>query len=56
LVVLGKGEEVKARILDSKTVDYLGVTDLAKGGAGRIVLYTEKAIRDLQEKLEGKKK
>ncbi|MEX2017352.1 MAG: 50S ribosomal protein L4 [Candidatus Pacearchaeota archaeon] len=56
LVVLGKGEAMKAKVIDSKSVDNLGVADLAKGGPGRIVIYTEKAIRDLQEKLEGKRK
>ncbi len=51
LIVLGKGEKMKAQILDFKTVDTLGVTDLAVGGPGRLTIYTEKAIDDLKEKL-----
>ncbi len=55
MIVLGKGEKLMAGVLDSKTVDNLSVADLAKGGAGRITIYTEKAIKDIGEKLEGKK-
>ena len=28
----------------------LSVTELAKGGIGRLTIYTEKAIKDLEEK------
>lgn len=50
LIVLGKGEKLNAGILDSKNVDNLSVTDLAKGGAGRLTIYTEKAIKDIGER------
>ena len=50
LIVLGKGEKLMTSVLDSKTVDNLGVTDLAKGGPGRLTIYTEKAINDMKEK------
>ena len=52
LIVLGKGEKLKANILDSKTVDNLGVTDLAIGGPGRLTIYTENAIKELGEKFK----
>jgi len=52
LIVLGKGEKLKANILDSKTVDNLSVTDLAEGGPGRLVIYTEHAIKSLEEKFK----
>ncbi len=55
LIVLGKGEKIKAQVLDFKTVDTLGVTDLAIGGPGRLTIYTEKAINDLREKLGERK-
>lgn len=55
LIVIGKGEKTKSNIVDSKTTENVGVADLANGGAGRIVIYTEKAINDLREKLEGEK-
>lgn len=50
LIVLGKGEKLNVGILDSKNVDNLGVTDLAKGGPGRLTIYTEKAIKDIGER------
>ena len=36
----------------NKTVKNLGVNDLAKGGLGRITIYTEEAIKELGEKLK----
>ncbi|OGJ12329.1 50S ribosomal protein L4 [Candidatus Pacearchaeota archaeon RBG_16_35_8] len=56
LIVLGKEEEMKAKIVDSRNVQNLSVADLADGKPGRLTIYTEKAIKDLGEKLEGKKK
>ena len=50
LIVLGKGEKMRANVIDSKTVDNLSVVDLARGGPGRLTIYTEKAINDLGEK------
>lgn len=56
LIVLGNGEEMKAQVIESKNVQNLSVSDLADGKPGRLTIYTEKAIKDLGEKLEGKKK
>lgn len=50
LIVLGKGEKMRAKIIESKNVGNLGVTDLAKGGLGRLTIYTEKAIKDMEDK------
>ena len=50
LIALGNGEEIKTKTFDSKQVKNLGVLDLAKGGLGRVTIYTEKAIKDLGEK------
>ena len=36
----------------AKNAGNLGVGDLAEGGAGRLTLYTEQAIKDLGEKLK----
>jgi len=47
---------MKAKIVDSRNVQNLSVADLADGKPGRLTIYTEKAIKDLGEKLEGKKK
>ena len=38
--------------IDVVNIKSLGVTDLAKGGVGRLTVYTEQAIKDLGEKLK----
>ncbi|MBT4376362.1 50S ribosomal protein L4 [archaeon] len=50
LIVLGNDEKLKSSLFDVQTVGKLGINDLANGGAGRLVVYTEKAIKDLQTK------
>jgi len=52
LLVTGEKEKLKTKSFDIKTVRELGVNDLAKGGPGRITLYTEEAIKELREKLK----
>lgn len=47
LIVLGEGEKLKTKTFDVKNVKNLGVEDLAKGGLGRVVIYSEKAIKYL---------
>lgn len=54
LVVLGNDESLKTKMVDVKNVKNLSVLDLAKGGPGRITIYTEKAIKDLESKLNPK--
>ena len=49
LVVVGKNEKLKTNAFDVINIKNLGVTDLAKGGLGRLTLYTESAIKDLEE-------
>ena len=48
LIVIGKDEKLKTNAFEVVNVKNLGVTDLAKGGLGRLTLYTEKAIKDLE--------
>jgi len=50
LLVVGEKEKVRTNAFNIQEVKSLGVKDLAKGGAGRITLYTEKAIHELGEK------
>ena len=50
LVVVGIKEKLKSKVFDSVNVGNLGVVDLAKGGLGRLVVYTEEAIREIGEK------
>lgn len=49
LIVLGKDEKLKTNAFEVVNVKTLGVTDLAKGGLGRLTLYTEQAIKYLGE-------
>lgn len=52
LVVVGKKEKLKTNAFDVIDIKSLGVSDLAKGGPGRLTLYTEEAIKELGEKLK----
>ncbi len=52
LLVIGKNEEIKTKILDVKNTDNLSVVDLAKGGLGRLTVYTNEAIKDLKNKIK----
>ena len=52
LIVIGDNETLKTMALDVVKVKSLGVTDLAKGGIGRLTLYTKQSIKDLGEKLK----
>ena len=51
LLVTGNKESAKNTSFEIKQVQELGVTDLAKGGLGRLTVYTENAIKDLQTRL-----
>lgn len=50
LLVVEEGEKLKTTAFDVVPVNSLGVTDLAKGGLGRLTIYTENAIKKLGEK------
>lgn len=52
LLVIGENEKLKTNAFDVKNVKSLNVTDLAKGGLGRLTIYTESAIKNLGEKLK----
>ena len=41
---------MKTGMFDVKKVKSLGVNDLAQGGLGRLVVYTEGAIKELEGK------
>ena len=51
LFVVGDKERIRTAMVESKNAKNLGVVDLAEGGLGRIVIYTESAIRELEKKL-----
>lgn len=52
LLVIGNDEKLKTNIIDVQNAKGLNVTDLAEGGIGRITMYTEEAIKNLQEKIK----
>jgi len=51
ILVLGNKEESKSNVLESRKIKDLNVEDLAKGGPGRIILYTPEAIKELEGKI-----
>jgi len=56
IFVVGKQEKLKTGLFDVKKANELSVVDLAKGGLGRVAIYTEDAIKELEERMGGKKK
>jgi large subunit ribosomal protein L4e len=52
LLVLGEKEKLKTNAFDVVDAKKLSVVDLAKGGPGRLTLYTENAIKNLGEKIK----
>jgi large subunit ribosomal protein L4e len=56
ILVLGNDEELKTKLFDVKKAKELGVVDLANGGLGRVAVYTEKAIKELENKYGENKK
>ncbi len=52
LLVTGNDEKLKTNVIDVKNAKGLNVTDLANGGAGRLTIYTESAIKNLGERLK----
>jgi large subunit ribosomal protein L4e len=56
ILVLGNDEKLKTKLFEVKRAKELGVVDLANGGLGRVAVYTENAVKDLENKYGGKKK
>lgn len=52
LLVVGNDEKLKTGLFDISQVKTLNVAELASGGVGRLTVYTEKAIKDLEEKFK----
>jgi large subunit ribosomal protein L4e len=52
LIVVGNKENFKANAFDVAKAQNVGIMDLANGGQGRLVIYTEEAIKNLGEKLK----
>lgn len=56
VLVLGNKETLKTNAFETINVRELSVTDLARGGLGRLTVYTENAIKDLENKFNNKTK
>jgi large subunit ribosomal protein L4e len=56
ILVVGEDEKIKTKGFDIKSASKLSVVDLAQGGVGRVVVYTEKAIKDLEDRFSVIKK
>jgi large subunit ribosomal protein L4e len=56
ILVLGNDEELKTKLFEVKKARELNVMDLANGGLGRVAVYTEKAVRELENRFGGNKK
>ena len=52
LLIVGNDEKIKITAFDVKTANTVGITDLAVGGPGRLTVYTEAAIKDLEAKFK----
>jgi large subunit ribosomal protein L4e len=52
IIVTGNDEKLKTNVCDVKSVKELSVKDIAKGGLGRLAIYTENAIKDLEARMK----
>ena len=52
LMVVGKDEKLKINAFEVVNVEKLSVSNLAKGGPGRVTVYTEGAIKFLEENVK----
>ena len=52
MLVVGKDEDLKTKMIEVKKANNVSIIDLAKGGPGRLVIYTENAIKLLEEKIK----
>ena len=56
LIVIGNDEKLKSSAFEVVNTKTLGINDLAKGGPGRLTIYTEKAVEDLKKRFGENKK
>jgi large subunit ribosomal protein L4e len=54
LLVLGEKEKLKTGVFEVKNAKNLAVNDLARGGLGRLTLYTENAIKEIEKRFKEK--
>ena len=49
LLVLGEKDKMKSKLVEVAKVKNIGINDLARGGLGRLTIYSEGAINDLNK-------
>lgn len=54
LIVVGEKDNIKTKAFDVVKTNNISVEDLAKGGIGRLTIYTEKAIGELNNRFKEK--
>ena len=54
IFVIGKDEKLKTGLFEVKKTHELGVIDLANGGLGRVAVYTENAVKELENRFKQK--
>ena len=47
LFVIGEKEKLRTGLIEVKNTKNLNITDLARGGLGRLTVYTEDAIKEI---------
>ena len=52
LIVIGNEEKLEMNGFDIRKANSVDLADLANGGLGRLTLYTEKAIKDLEVRIK----
>lgn len=52
LIVIGNEEKLEMNGFDIRQANSVDIIDLANGGLGRLTLYTEKAIKDLEARIK----
>ena len=56
LLIIGKDEKLKTTAFDIAHANSLKITELARGGLGRLIIYTENAIKELENKFQSSPK
>ena len=55
LIVIGEKEKIKVKNFEVVSAKMLNTTNLADGNLGRLTIYTEKSLNELNERIYGKK-
>jgi hypothetical protein len=54
LLIIGENEKLKTNMFDVINAKEVSIFNLAMGGLGRLVIYTENGIKDIEKRLNNK--